>query len=151
MSDTMAEAEERVRERAYFLWEREGCPEGRADEHWRRAVELEAAEATLRGQRRPDTGNAEAAGGSPASAASTGSARNGAKRRAPSGAAASAGAAPGAERDLSHGASRRQAEPVDASAPQAGARPRRQPSAAAPRGSRRTGGAVAEAAARTPS
>ena len=144
MSDTMAEAEERVRERAYFLWEREGCPEGRADEHWRRAVESEAAEATLRGQGRRHTGSAVAAGGSPASAASSGTARNGAKRRAPSGAAASAGAAPGAERDLSHDASRRQAERVDGSAAQAGARPRRQPSAAAPRGSRRKSGAVCQ-------
>jgi hypothetical protein len=27
---------ERFRERAYALWEREGCPEGKADEHWYR-------------------------------------------------------------------------------------------------------------------
>jgi len=27
-----------VRERAYFLWEREGRPEGRANDHWQRAV-----------------------------------------------------------------------------------------------------------------
>ncbi len=27
-----------VRERAYFFWEREGRPDGRAREHWLRAV-----------------------------------------------------------------------------------------------------------------
>jgi hypothetical protein len=27
-----------VRERAYFLWEREGCPEGRALDHWHQAL-----------------------------------------------------------------------------------------------------------------
>lgn len=34
-------AEQRIRERAYFLWRQEGCPEGRADEHWHRARNLE--------------------------------------------------------------------------------------------------------------
>ncbi len=33
--------EQRIRERAYFLWREEGCPENRADEHWHRARELE--------------------------------------------------------------------------------------------------------------
>ncbi len=33
--------ERRIRERAYFLWRQEGCPESRADEHWHRARELE--------------------------------------------------------------------------------------------------------------
>ena len=36
------EQEERLRERAYFLWQEDGCPEGRADEYWERARELEA-------------------------------------------------------------------------------------------------------------
>lgn len=31
---------ERQRERAYFLWQQDGCPEGRADEYWERAGEL---------------------------------------------------------------------------------------------------------------
>jgi hypothetical protein len=30
-------ADRRTRERAYFLWEQEGRPEGRADEHWHAA------------------------------------------------------------------------------------------------------------------
>jgi hypothetical protein len=39
--------EERIRERAYFIWEREGRPDGRADEHWRRArAELARDEAS---------------------------------------------------------------------------------------------------------
>lgn len=29
--------QERVRQRAYRLWEQEGRPEGQAEEHWRRA------------------------------------------------------------------------------------------------------------------
>jgi hypothetical protein len=34
--------EERIRRRAYDIWEREGRPEGRASEHWyRAAVELD--------------------------------------------------------------------------------------------------------------
>jgi hypothetical protein len=31
-------AEQAVREAAYFIWEREGRPEGQAQDHWRRAV-----------------------------------------------------------------------------------------------------------------
>ncbi len=30
----------RIRERAYFLWQADGCPHGRADEYWERAREL---------------------------------------------------------------------------------------------------------------
>lgn len=33
--------ERRIRERAYFLWQKEGCPENRADEHWRQAQGFE--------------------------------------------------------------------------------------------------------------
>ena len=35
MSDTSED--DAIRERAYFLWEEEGRPEGRALDHWRRA------------------------------------------------------------------------------------------------------------------
>ena len=38
-------AEERVRTRAYFLWRQEGCPENRAEEHWRQAYGIEAPHA----------------------------------------------------------------------------------------------------------
>ena len=31
--------EQAVRETAYFLWEQDGRPEGRAEEYWRRALE----------------------------------------------------------------------------------------------------------------
>jgi hypothetical protein len=34
--------EQRIRERAYFLWQQEGCSENRADEHWHRAREIES-------------------------------------------------------------------------------------------------------------
>jgi hypothetical protein len=38
MSDTKHDNEQRVRDRAYFIWEREGRPEGRARHHWYRAI-----------------------------------------------------------------------------------------------------------------
>jgi hypothetical protein len=38
-SETMLGLEQEVRERAYFLWEQEGRPEGRADEYWARALD----------------------------------------------------------------------------------------------------------------
>lgn len=40
-----AEREERIRVRAYHLWEADGCPAGRDTEYWERAKELEAIEA----------------------------------------------------------------------------------------------------------
>jgi hypothetical protein len=33
--------EQRIRDRAYFLWQDAGCPENRADEYWHRACEFE--------------------------------------------------------------------------------------------------------------
>jgi hypothetical protein len=41
---------QRQRERAYYLWERDGCPDGHADEYWERAGELLAM------QDHPDAG-----------------------------------------------------------------------------------------------
>lgn len=32
---------QRIRERAYYLWRQDGCPEGRDDEYWERADELQ--------------------------------------------------------------------------------------------------------------
>ena len=32
--------EQRIRERAYSLWEADGCQEGRAEQYWHRAKEL---------------------------------------------------------------------------------------------------------------
>lgn len=40
--------EQRIRERAYQLWEQEGRPEGRADVHWDEATELVAIEENMR-------------------------------------------------------------------------------------------------------
>lgn len=36
--------QERVRARAHLLWEQEGRPEGKAEEHWRRAASLVESE-----------------------------------------------------------------------------------------------------------
>jgi hypothetical protein len=36
---------QRTRERAYFLWLHEGCPEGMAETHWNRARAMETASA----------------------------------------------------------------------------------------------------------
>lgn len=42
MSD---DRQRRIEQRAHEIWQREGCPDGRADEHWRRATaEIEADE-----------------------------------------------------------------------------------------------------------
>ena len=40
MPDTDAEWEQRIRERAYFLWQAKGCPEERGIEFWDRARRL---------------------------------------------------------------------------------------------------------------
>ena len=39
--DARQRAEERVRLRAYFLWEKAGCSAERADEYWHQACEIE--------------------------------------------------------------------------------------------------------------
>ena len=36
------ETEQKIRDRAYYLWEADGCPAGRPDEYWERARELQA-------------------------------------------------------------------------------------------------------------
>jgi len=38
MPEPVRSAEQVVREAAYFIWEREGRPEGRARDHWERAL-----------------------------------------------------------------------------------------------------------------
>ena len=38
---TQERVEQRIRTRAYFLWQREGFPEHRADEHWYQACDIE--------------------------------------------------------------------------------------------------------------
>jgi len=45
MSDTEQKREQLMRERAYVLWDAEGRPDGKAEEHWERARQkAEAAE-----------------------------------------------------------------------------------------------------------
>lgn len=39
-----AERQERIRVRAYLLWQEDGCPEGRDLEFWERACELDGME-----------------------------------------------------------------------------------------------------------
>ena len=40
----MSDPEQAIPEAAYFIWIREGCPEGRSDDHWRLAIaELQAS------------------------------------------------------------------------------------------------------------
>jgi hypothetical protein len=40
-------SERQLRERAYFLWMREGCPDGRAQEFWERACQMHQGEPAL--------------------------------------------------------------------------------------------------------
>ena len=45
MSDEVKKTDERVRIRAYHLWERDGRPHGRNDEYWMQALaEVQAEE-----------------------------------------------------------------------------------------------------------
>jgi hypothetical protein len=56
--------EERIRRRAHAIWEREGRPEGRHEEHWAQARrEVEAEESGSPGPARPDASPADAASG----------------------------------------------------------------------------------------
>ncbi len=58
MSDTAEkkDRETRIRELAYSLWEKEGRPEGRAEEYWERARRvIEAEEGLLESDRPPGT------------------------------------------------------------------------------------------------
>ncbi|MBX9759997.1 MAG: DUF2934 domain-containing protein [Beijerinckiaceae bacterium] len=48
------EHEERVRARAYKLWQEEGCPEGRAETHWDKASELVAIEESYKSTLKPN-------------------------------------------------------------------------------------------------
>ena len=41
MPDPQQEFEQRVRERAYFLWQQDGCPDGLADRYWQQARWIE--------------------------------------------------------------------------------------------------------------
>ena len=38
MAEADHDGERAIREAAYYIWEREGRPEGRSHDHWRRAV-----------------------------------------------------------------------------------------------------------------
>jgi hypothetical protein len=49
MAGTNRTNEQTIRDRAYFIWEREGRPDGRAQNHWYRAVKE-----ARRPDRRPD-------------------------------------------------------------------------------------------------
>ena len=44
MSELDQRRKQTIRERAYFIWEREGRPEGRAQDHWRYATIEESGE-----------------------------------------------------------------------------------------------------------
>lgn len=48
------EREERIRARAFRLWQEEGCPEGRADVHWDKASELVAIEENYKSTLKPN-------------------------------------------------------------------------------------------------
>lgn len=50
--------EERIRERAYRIWLEEGCPDGRADDHWDKASELVAIEESYRDTLKPNPADA---------------------------------------------------------------------------------------------
>jgi hypothetical protein len=47
MSDNPTAREDRIRLRAYQIWQDAGCPEGAAQEHWRLAELQEAEDAEI--------------------------------------------------------------------------------------------------------
>jgi hypothetical protein len=65
MSGTETELQTRIREHAYYLWEDAGCPEGRAEEFWARAVELETSAKNGRAIQQAEIRKANAAEDSP--------------------------------------------------------------------------------------
>lgn len=70
--------EKEIASRSYFIWEREGKPEGKALEHWLRAkVEIEAEGASPTNGSKPKAGRARSAkpSGGNGKAKKTGSAR----------------------------------------------------------------------------
>jgi hypothetical protein len=44
LSETKKGLDQAVREQAYFLWQQDGCPDGRAEEYWHRAHEQQLRE-----------------------------------------------------------------------------------------------------------
>ena len=59
--------EQRVRERAYFLWLEEGCPDGRALEHWMLAFTRQVAQEAYEGHLGQEDGGNFSAYGPPGS------------------------------------------------------------------------------------
>jgi hypothetical protein len=49
----MTDREEKIRQRAYSIWEAEGHPHGRADDHWHRAAREVAEPAEVAGPAEP--------------------------------------------------------------------------------------------------
>jgi hypothetical protein len=50
MPEIDGQDESRIREVAYFLWLNDGCPEGRADDHWMRACGMLSVSVTATGE-----------------------------------------------------------------------------------------------------
>ena len=48
--------EEQIRQLAYFIWEQEGCPEGKRLEHYYRAKQILEEQEALQTQPSPSTG-----------------------------------------------------------------------------------------------
>ncbi|WP_338012496.1 DUF2934 domain-containing protein [Rhizobium sp. Root708] len=63
---TMSEHEEKIRQRAYEIWEREGRPQGEDMKHWLKAFEEIAAEGAPPKKARRSQGAAEAKTAKPA-------------------------------------------------------------------------------------
>ena len=61
----MSISEERVRERAYFIWEREGRPHGKELEHWNAALRELEAETAKAADPPLENGSADAARAKP--------------------------------------------------------------------------------------
>ncbi|HYE52103.1 MAG TPA: DUF2934 domain-containing protein [Azospirillaceae bacterium] len=111
----MDDRDEKIRQRAYEIWQREGCPEGRQEEHWQEACREIEAEGAGNGPAMD-----EASGGVEPGEAGTGAAAAGGRRGRSGGAAASGTSAAGGRQGSSRTAPSR--APKDTAAmPMAGA------------------------------
>ena len=60
MAEPEKTIEDRVRDRAYALWEKDGRPDGRSDEYWQQARSEAEAEEAEPGNESPDDGRRNA-------------------------------------------------------------------------------------------
>lgn len=130
----MENIEDRIRRRAYEIWEREGRPHGREIDHWLRAAQEIAGEEGRGGDMAMAAGSEPAAGARKPAARTR---RTGAKE--PSAQLAQPAAAARAEQSIEHPSGRTAGEPGAKAAPRRATRAKAGTAPATPRSRRGPG------------